>query len=364
MNEKINWESLLQLLEAGKCVLCVGPDAFSKSQDERIERMLAELLRRQSAKLGIRVYDDGWFHYLTEHDETETWLTVKRFYETGLPAEASSIFEDIAVLPFHLVLNFSPDYRLCEAFKAAGKPFEFDSLDKTQNCRKAAYEPTPAKPLIFNMLGEINEKESLIMTYNDLFHYMEAVFEKKRLPDNVKTKLEKASYFIFLGMPLDKWYFHLFMRVLNMHKDLTKTKRFGATYAVNGENASFCLEHYNLAFVQEDIGGFARRVRSEWEAAQAKKTGAAYQTVHERWRAQVATGEDIAIRQVFAEMKPAAKNHGELSNHLLLLEMQWNGFTSIVFETEMARNAMKTQVLNGILQLIDRIEQLKPGAPS
>lgn len=360
MNEQINWDSLLLLLETGRCVLCVGPDAFSTDQDARIERTLANLLRQQSNALGIRVYDDGWFHYLDKHDETETWLTVKRFYETGLPTETSSVFEDVAALPFQLILNFSPDYRLCEAFKSVGKPFVFDSLDKTQNCRKADYEPTPAKPLLFNMLGEVNEKESLIMTYNDLFHYMEAIFEKKRLPDNVKTKLEKASYFIFLGMPLDKWYFHLFMRVLNMHKNLTKTKRYGATYAVNGENAAFCLEHYNLAFVQENIGGFVQQMKAKWEAAQAQKTGATYLSVFERWRAKVKTGEDVAIRQAFAEMKPYAKNSGDLSNALLLLEMQWNGFTSIVFETEMAKNAMKTQVLNGILQLIDRIEQLNP----
>lgn len=356
----INWDILLHELESGKCILCVGPDVYSKAEGVRLEQKLADTLRQKSDALGIRVYDDGWFHYLKERDELATWFSIKQFYETQLPPDSDALFQDIAALPFHLILNFTPDYRLREAFLASGKPFEFDCLNKTENCKKADFEPTHAKPLVFNMLGEIKEKESLIMTYDDLFGYMEAIFDKKRLPKNVKDKLEQASHFIFLGMPLDKWYFHLFMRVLNMHKDTTKTKRFAATYSANSANATFSEEQYTLTFVQEDIVAFADLLKIKSAAAQAEKTDGKAQGTYERWRDFVKTGEDIAIRQMFREMKPFTEQNNDRNNHRIMLEMQWNGFSSTVFETEMAKNAMKNQIVNGILYLIDQIEQQNP----
>lgn len=359
----INWDILLHELEAGKCVLCTGPDVFS-TDDDRLEKRLADTLRRESNALGIRVYDDGWFHYLKERDELATWFAIKRFYETQLPTDNDEIFQHIAALPFHLVLHFSPDYRLREAFRAAGRPFEFGCLYKNPELDKSraieSIQPDHAKPLLFNMLGEIEDKDSLVMTYDDLFGYMEAIFEKKRLPQNVKLKIQQASHFIFLGMPMDKWYFHLFMRVLNMHRDTTKSKRFAATYSVNGANASFCEEQYTLTFVQQDIGDFLRTLAGKWNAAREQKTGMGEMSVFERWRQQVQTGEDIAIRRVFAEMKPFAEKNDELNNQRIIFEMQWNGFTSHAFETEKAENAMKTQVVKGILFLVAEIEKQNP----
>ncbi|MBK6932983.1 MAG: SIR2 family protein [Saprospirales bacterium] len=362
---QINWDILLHELKTGKCILCIGPDVFS-SDTERLEKKLADSLRAQSDTLGVRVYDDGWFHYLKDRDEVATWFTIKQFYETQLPPDPDVVFQNIAALPFHLILYFSPDYRLREAFRNSGKPFEFDCLYKNPELDKGRNKenvlPDKAKPLLFNMVGEIEDKDSLVMTYDDLFGYLEAIFEKKRMPQNVKLKIQQATHFIFLGMPLDKWYFHLFMRVLNMHKDTTKTKRLGATYALDKGNATFCEEQYTLTFVQDKIGGFIQTMKSQWETLQAKRTGASTLSRYERWRQMAASGEDVAIRQVFKEIKELPGRDQETVNQQLLLEMQWNGFTSVAFETEMSRNAMKSQVVNGILYLIDQLEKQNPTA--
>ncbi|GEM_PF-3977828 len=361
MNEELNWDILLHELDTGKCVLCIGPDVFSYGEDQRLEQRLADQLRRNSQVLGIRVYDDGWFHYLPQRDEVATWFGIKAFYETQLSAEADPIFLDITVLPFHLMLNFSPDYRLRDAFKSVGKPFEFDCLYKNpelaQSRSDESYLPSKAKPLIFNMLGEIEDKDSLVMTYDDLFDYMAAIFEKKRMPHHVKLKIQQATHFIFLGMPLDKWYFHLFMRVLDMHKDTSKTKRFQASYSVNGANATFCEEQYAMTFVQNDIAGFTTLLQQKWQAAQAKKTGTGQLNTFDSWRQMVKSGEDIAIRQVLKEMKPFAQKNGDMTNLHIMLEMQWNGFMATIFETEMGKKAMKADIVSRILLMIDQIEK-------
>lgn len=366
---QINWDILLHELETGKCVLCIGPDVFSAANDARVEHQLAETLRARAAELGIRVYDDGWFHYLPQRDELATWFNIKQFYETRLPADPGKIFQTLAQLPFHLALYFSPDYRLREAFRNAGRAFEFDCLFKnpeTNHQRLAPdYLPDKARPLVFNMLGEIDDKDSLVMTYDDFYGYMEAIFEKKRMPAAVKLKVQQATHFIFLGMPLDKWYFHLFMRVLNMHRDTVKTKRFAATYALNGANATFNEEQYALTFVQGNYAEFAGLLSEKWRAAQEAKTGAAEKSRYERWRDFAAAGEDTPLRKLFAEMKEtllSMPDAEDLGNQRLLLEMQWNGFASAVFETVMQQNALKSQIVNGVIYLIAEIEKRNPDA--
>ena len=357
----INWDILLHELENGKCILCVGSDVFSRRDEQRIEQRLAKTLRQQSNALGIRVYDDGWFHYLKDRDELGTWFAIKNFYEKELPASADALFADIAALPLHLVLNFTPDYKLRDAFKAAGKPFEFCCLYKTPEVDKSLLkdniEGTKEKPLLYNMLGEIEDKDSLVMTYDDLFAYMAAIFEYKRLPQNVKLKIQNATHFIFIGMPLDKWYFHLFMRVINMHRNQGKSKRLSAAVAFDAGNATMSEEQYTLTFVQEDIAAFTQLLKAKWQAAQVAKSGNSPLSIFDQWREKVKTGEDVAVRQALKEMKPYLERHQDLKNPQLLLEMQWNGFMATSFETEMAKKAMKGQIILGILGQIDSIEQ-------
>jgi hypothetical protein len=357
--ESINWDILLHELESGKCVLCLGADTFSEATETRLETQLAETLRKESASLGIRVYDDGWFHYLKDRDELSTWFTIKNFYETRLPVATDVIFKDIAALPLHLILNFSPDYKLREAFKSSGKPFEFACLYKNPESDKTRTleEGTKEKPLLFNMLGEIEDKDSLVMTYDDLFGYMAAIFEHKRMPQGVKLKIQNATHFIFLGMPLDKWYFHLFMRVLNLHRGRGKSKRFAASYTVDTGNATFCEEQYTLTFVKDNIATFTKLLKNKWLEAEAKKAGrdSGPLSIYDRWREKVTTGEDIAIKQAFKEMKEHTSD-GDVRNMQLLLEMQWMGFQGTAFETEMSKMAMKTQIIKGITGLIGTLE--------
>ncbi len=357
--EALNWDILLHELESGKCILCVGPDVFSQSEEDRIEKKLAQNLRLQSDALGIRVYDDGWFHYLKDHDELGTWFTIRNFYEQQLPNTTQSLFADIASLPLHLILNFSPDYRLRDAFKAAGKPHEFACLYKNPETDKSRLteiaEGIQDKPLIFNMLGEIEDKDSLVMTFDDFFSYMAAIFEYKRMPQHVKLKIQNATHFIFLGMPLDKWYFHLFMRVLNMHRARGKSKRFAASYTVDVGNATFCEEQYTLTFVQDNILAFTSLLKLKWQAYQTAKSEVETLTVYDQWRNFVKTGEDTALQKVFKDIKPHTAKDSSIQKAHLLLEMQWNGFRATTFETEMSKNAMKTQIIKGILGLIEEI---------
>lgn len=359
----INWEILLHELKSGKCVLCLGPDIYSLSEDQRLEHQLAENLRAKADGLGIRVYDDGWFHYLEEHDEVGTWYTIKKFYETKLPDTADDFLLKLTELPFHMIVNFSPDYKLKQIYEKAGRPFNFASLSKNPGLADTAANPigSAERTLLFNMLGEINDKDSLVMTYDDLFSYMEAIFDRKRMPEYVKGSIQQATYFIFLGMPLDKWYFHLFMRILNQHLNKRRTKRYSASSWFNDENANFCEEQYTLTFVREGISPFISELLQNYQAATGAE-GTDQMSDYDRWRERLKVPDPAVVAKVMTEMKPHTQSDTERNNNLILLEANWSFFQSNQFETEMAKNAMRSQIINGILSLISELERSAVGA--
>ncbi|MCB0639615.1 MAG: SIR2 family protein, partial [Lewinella sp.] len=211
------------------------------------------------------------------------------------------------------------------------------------------------RTLLFNMVGEIEDKDSLVMTYDDLFSYMEAIFERKRMPEYVKGLIQQATYFIFLGMPLDKWYFHLFMRILNQHRNKRKSKRYSASAWVNDENATFCEEQYTLTFVREGIGPFVDELVSHFQGATGVD-GASKLSDFDRWRDRLKVPDPAVVAKVLEEMKPYTENDTEASNDVILLEANWSFFQNTKFETEKAESAMRSKIISDILSLISQLE--------
>ena len=93
----INWQFLLDNIENKQCILCLGPDFFTESGSEkrRYEQELSDFLRRHEKELRIRVYDNGWFHYLPGHNKLSVWKKLEEFYKQN-NAEAAAILEKIA----------------------------------------------------------------------------------------------------------------------------------------------------------------------------------------------------------------------------------------------------------------------------
>ena len=197
--EALEWEILLDGLQSGKCILCLGPDIYSLSGDDRLEHRLAKTLRDHQEELGIRVYDDGWFHYLNQRDEMSTYYLIKRFYENQLPDSADPILGKIAALPFNLILNFSPgstNSRPATKGYEAKASITYDKLLKNPGDIadiEHKLEADANKPLVYNMLGDIDYKDSLVMTYDDLFNYMEAIFEHKRMPEEYQELVAESQ---------------------------------------------------------------------------------------------------------------------------------------------------------------------------
>ncbi len=253
--EPQDWDNIIEKIQEGKCILCLGPDAYSIDKEQSLEEELSLFLKARAERLKIRVYDDGWFHYLPQANFIDAFMKVKEFYKQPQP-HTEALLKKIAQIPFHFIVNFTPDYKVREAFKAQNLDYTFQSYLKKAAFDPSIKKPTTHQPMIYNMLGELDKKDSLVMTYNDFYEYLESVFAAKSMSEVLKEDLFSADYFIFLGLPFEKWYVHLFMRILKQHAEKRGSKKYAANVKIDNEIIAHCDEQYTIDFISKGISHF------------------------------------------------------------------------------------------------------------
>jgi hypothetical protein len=364
----ISWQFLLDNLEDRQCILCVGPDIYAQSGMPRFEHQLADFLRQHEKDLHIRVYDNGWFHYLPGHNKSSVWKKLEEFYRQPNP-KADALMEKLACLPFESIISFLPDYRVKEVFETKRLDTQFKSFQKNLPC--VAETPTTDKPLVFNLLGELKKGNSLVLTYNDFYAYLKSVFEEKSIPEKLAEKISDAQHFIFLGLSFDKWYTHMFMNIINSYVDIRKEKdqtihRIAANTFLQPSDMERASEQHALTFVNDDIVDFVdelhrRCAEKNLLVSETIRVSRQPVSVFDAWRRAIKTGDNDKILDVLEKMADYTVGSDNDLDSVLILTGQYNRFLSDKkrgkFETQRAESAAETAIVDGILGTISIFER-------
>ncbi len=239
-------EMAFHKIESGKCIIILGPDVVVENSSKTANEKLKEYLEEKGIDEIKYFYDKDEFFSFSEDETFFTNLNIRKFYEQ---LTATEILRKIAAIPFHLIITLSPDKILCKVLEEGGFNPNFDFFDKSQK-HDSFPKPTKEKPLIYNLFGSYDVEESLVLTYNDLFDYLFAVYKKFELPNTLKDELKNDSYLIlFVGLHFEKWYFKLLLRILNCHEP---KRNFGSEKDrnMNIQLQNFYAEEFKTKFLQ------------------------------------------------------------------------------------------------------------------
>jgi len=209
-------EVITDNIQTESCVLMLGPEMAVNAQNTPLHKDLFEVVKRET-KLKIEYDVDNFIAFGGKSDKISFYTHQKKYYEAN--STASELYQKIAQIPFHLIVSFSPDMILKNAFEQLGITANFQFFNKKQTL-KDVERPTLLQPLLYNLFGSIPERDSLIVTYDDMFDFMFSLLGgKQRLPRQMLDTINSATVFLFLGCELDKWYMKLIMRLFELHKD-------------------------------------------------------------------------------------------------------------------------------------------------
>jgi hypothetical protein len=262
------WDEFLRSIEEEKCVICVGPGIYTEN-GVSLEKQLFEHLKPFERTLKIQVYEDGWLQYDPSNYNMVTFrYQLKQFFNKPFPT-ADRIFEKLAQIPFHLYVSVTFDRKLDTAFQ--GYDHHFDFYDKNHPVdEKTTEEPIKECPLVYNMFGDLEKVESLVLTQDEHYKFLKSIFREQSMSSKYRSALESADHFIFLGIPFEKWYMQLFLRILGQHQNKDKQK-YAPDNVTLEELQRICEEQFNITFINSDIEGFVTRLFKKFRPDQLRK---------------------------------------------------------------------------------------------
>ena len=246
-----DWDEIIDSLEAEKCVLFLGSGVYQAPGGDSLETALAKWLEtEQTQHPSIQVYnDDGFFLFRNARShKRKVTAQIKNFYSQPFP-ETSARFAQLAQLPFSIIVSLMPDNILARTFDELGLDYQTDFYFRNKPHTGHFEKPTQNKPLIYNLMGNIEEPESLVLTHSDFFDYLESMFLARSMHPDLREELEGAERYIFLGLPYEKWYFQLLLRVMSMHSEKLKdVERLALQEFQNPKLQTLYAEEFKINF--------------------------------------------------------------------------------------------------------------------
>ena len=262
----VDWDITLQTIQEEKCVLFLGPDLFTRPDGKRLEQQLTEYLDVDNNPDILKYYqEEDLFLFSSKAAKTKTYYKLKAFFQQEFP-HVEALFEKIAQIPFHFIITVTSDQKLQSVFEQLHLKSKSDFYWKNYSPTTKTKIPARDNPLIYNIFGSVERQESMVLTHNDLFDYFSSVLGERSIPKELKHCFNDAHNFIFLGIPFDKWYLQLLLRMLSLHDD-SEFMRFAANQAVDPELASLCLQHFRIEFLPTKADVFIEELYNHCQQA-------------------------------------------------------------------------------------------------
>lgn len=363
-----DWEVVLDALEDQKCVLFLGPQAYSAPGGGVIETALAEALNAKHPENAfIRNYyeDDGFLLFREPRFRRRVVRQIRQFYEQPFP-ESQELLKQVASIPFHLVFLMTPDNLLLNAYRKLAYPFHHDFYFRNQPAQDYVF-PNKQRPLIYNMLGSIDEDESLVLTHNDLFDYLQSIFSNNSMSKELKTELADAHNYLFLGLPFEKWYMQLLLRVLSLHTDKLKSLERFASRPEHTVNQHIFEEQFNIEFVPNQSKDFIGELyqlcgkrgllKATPEPGVTDSTGQTLTKVQQLIAKAETSKAMEELQKLLEQFRPASE--GTLKELLLLM----SSFKSLEKQTQLGMEKPeagkeKNRIIYALLNLLDEAKAI------
>jgi len=251
MTENINIEQITNWIQQEKCILILGPDIVFDCQKSLLNE-LSNYLNDNEIECKFDTYDE-LFSSNTDFDYN-FWEYFSNFFDKLSP---QPVYQKIAEIPFHLIISLSPDLLLKQVFEKNNFAFDFDYYNKNLNPQEIN-EPTKEKPLIYNILGNYKEFDSVVLCFQEVFNYLSAILGTYQLSQKLKRKISISKSVLFLGFRFDKWYFKLILQLLNLDAKAMKQASAKEVGDFVGESQKqnliidFYRNEFKIRFIQQD----------------------------------------------------------------------------------------------------------------
>lgn len=263
----LNWKPILNDLEKERAVLLIGPDFLPHYGESITADFYSHLIGQLTDDATHFFAREGLFLFDSAVAKMDAQTEAETFYK-GLPTD-EAVLSRIAELPFPLIISANPDLVLPHFFSKRQLNFQYDYFStKDKAIPGNIIKPTDTSPLIYNLCGSIEDYQSLVLDFDDMFELLKNLLGDFGVPKVVNDVLVNATTYIFIGFQFDKWYTQLLLRYVNKNRDrFSNAKKNYATKTVISDEDTkiFFQQQFNLTIYGGDWQ-FLHELHTEYAA--------------------------------------------------------------------------------------------------
>ncbi|OJU26355.1 MAG: hypothetical protein BGN92_02315 [Sphingobacteriales bacterium 41-5] len=250
-----NLEDIYSDVRSNMATLILGPDFLTENELSARQSLFLELQKTNNCGILHFYPSNGIFLFDSPNSKFNSQKAAAKFYDRLQPNK--ELLDKIIHLPFSLILNTNPDKSLVKLFSEKKKNFQFEYFSRRPNKNKNNIEdPNPENPLIYNLFGSVEEFQSLVLDFEDLFNHLTTLFNNTNVPNEVRTVLKNTYTFIFLGFQLEKWDTQLLFRYINMNEQEFDNRKKNYTKKpsnIDEGSESFFTKQLNVRFYMAPV---------------------------------------------------------------------------------------------------------------
>jgi Effector-associated domain 11/SIR2-like domain len=243
----LDWDTILDYLENGQAALLIGPGVM------QFDGLPMNIAWRQSvwktfqSKIAYNYNKEGFFLFANKIAKNNAANHVRKYLNERTPEE--TVYKKIVQIKFPLIVSINPDTYVSDVAYKFGVRHRFSYFKNRSKAVEDVEEPQKDLPLFYNLCGTINDDESIILDYEDLFRMIATSVSSPGLPPKLQAALGKVRMFFFIGFPFEKWYTQLLLRLLCGHEESEK-------YAINEQHMDddvrdFLLNQFQIEFLEK-----------------------------------------------------------------------------------------------------------------
>lgn len=277
-NEKHQLGEIIDALEEQRCILILGNYAFSKliktdtnepgaSSPQGEEYFLPDLLLKTQKEWPD---EDSPDFYTVAENLLKNSGGQRKFMElTDISLEEIGEMQQerlrkVSEIPFDLILSTYPFDLLREVFNKNRIEHDFAYYSYSRGSEELK-EPSRKKPLIYNLFGSVEHKQSMVISLEQLYQFMFAVMGARQLPRMIQDKVSQATHLVFMGFSFDDWYMKLLLRILKVHEKKNSFAHPSKAYGMGVNNRLFFENNFRVTFLDKRVDEFVDALHNQCE---------------------------------------------------------------------------------------------------
>ncbi len=273
----LQWIKLKRDFEEERCILMIGPNLASVEKDGKRAPMVDELAASLADILDMEKVD-----YDQKARKNLTYIALRflsikgaRRVDLGDIAKdfiqqkskkIPEIYDWLAKLPFHIIINTNKDDYIQKALVANGKQplAHYYNFRRETNTRLDFEKVSAETPLVYNLFGSIEESESLVLTEEDQLEFIRNVVkDDPRIPEEILGQFDDRKTYLFLGFDLENWQFRLLLDGLQLREENTTLSPKVDRFPLSMMTRTFYEERFNFQFIDQNAIDFLGELKGK-----------------------------------------------------------------------------------------------------